>query len=337
MSRPVNDSRVVRYCPEFGLSTLFCPLQRGPRPGLDVTYIPESGCSKLVFACKAALGMPEQTLLLALLELAQDRLAADPAGSRLDSSVRGLFAQQLWFNLHKSLPNSKNATVYFTTSWNELCRRCGCEVGGTSKAMRLVQLQRLCEVTVWEYDGTSVEPTRQSSLVAWLNGNDSGVLLALNHRLASALFGDRYAQVSMTERAALKGDAVKAMHVALSTMLRSGHGLRIGVRTLAARLWPGGSVATPEGTVRRRLSDVRRGLADIGALTGWSVEPESEAIYRVMRATLPSIERVREMTSPGHVTAEAMSNRKRPEPRKASTGAAFGAGDVSGLFSTTSS
>ena len=337
MSGPVNDSRVVRYCPEFGLSTLFCPLQRGPRPSLDVTYIPESGCSKLVFACKAALGMPEQTLLLALLEVAQDRLAADPDGTRLDSGVRGVVAEQLWFNLHKSLPQSKDATVYFPTTWNELCRRCGCELGGTSQRMRQVQLKRLCEVTVWEYDGSSHVESRQSSLVAWLKGNDNGVLLALNHRLASALFGNRYAQVSMTERAALKGDAVKAVHVALSTMLRSGHSLRIGVRTLAERLWPGGSVNAPAGTVRRRLSDVRRGLVDIGALTGWAVEPESEAIYRVTRATLPSIECVRVMTSPGHVTAEAMSYRKRQEPRKASSGAAFGAGDVSGLFSTTSS
>ncbi|MBE0548556.1 MAG: hypothetical protein IH627_13095 [Rubrivivax sp.] len=95
-----------------------------------MTYVSTTGGAKLVFRGKEALGVPEQTLVLPLLEIAQDRLAADPEGSRLDSDGSWPAARQLWLNLHKMTPQSKGATVYFTTTWSELCRRCGCKVGG---------------------------------------------------------------------------------------------------------------------------------------------------------------------------------------------------------------
>ena len=66
--------RVVRLAPQFGLCTLFRPLAKSKsgRPTLDMTY--QYGRLSLRFSAKEALGVPEQTLLLVLLELAAEHL-----------------------------------------------------------------------------------------------------------------------------------------------------------------------------------------------------------------------------------------------------------------------
>ena len=70
MSHCTDHSPPVRYYQPAGLSLLFTPLPKGAqRPVLDLAYDlgPEH---KLRFSAREALGVPEQTLLLALLGLA---------------------------------------------------------------------------------------------------------------------------------------------------------------------------------------------------------------------------------------------------------------------------
>lgn len=64
--------RVVRLAQPFGLCQLFRPLAKDskPRPVLN-EQVEYAGVS-LRFSAREALGAPEQTLLLALLEIAQD-------------------------------------------------------------------------------------------------------------------------------------------------------------------------------------------------------------------------------------------------------------------------
>lgn len=330
MSLPTKaERRVVHYHAPVGLSTLFRPLPKlegGKRPPLDITYQPSSGGPVLRFSAKASLGIPEQTLLLALLELAREQLEAFARDVVVDASTSNVIGRELWSKLHIGGAGGGESTLRLATTWHELNRRCGAQTGGSARALREQQLERLCEVIVWAYDADDRRTKRQSFLVVWLVGDDDRIHLALNCRLASALLGQPYAQVSLSERLALKRDIPMALHAFLSTTLSPGHTLKIGAEKLIERLWPGSAAIAPQGTHRRRRSDVLEGLKALGRLEGWAVEWERADLANVTRHSGS----VRDLTS-----HKASRSRAYPEqafakiPNKTNEFQAF---DASGLF-----
>lgn len=329
-----DDARVVRYAPPFGLSLLFQSLpKKGPRGRLEVTYAPSKGPTRFKYSGGSALGIPEQTLLLALLEVGQARLNQHPEATILSSETLAPAGQELWKILNHGQSNDARATVFFQTSWFELASQCGLTTGGSVQKTLRAQLMRLCETIVWEYEGKSETPVAQSYLVAWLKADERQLYLAVNFRLAAALFGDRYSPVSMTERLALHSDIARASHAFLSTTIGPGKSLNIGVDKLARRLWPKRSVATPASTLRRQNMDVRDAFAEIDCLPAWTVSIDTNDVARVLRASTG----VRDMTMARPITNETSSERERRPTLFASTGAGFGAVDVSGLFSTENS
>lgn len=279
MSRTSSKSqshapRVVRLAKPFGLCQLFKPLPKCllVRPTLNESY--QYRDLSLRFSAREALGAPEQTLLLALLELAYEQYLRRPNEHRLDCADRSEIGTLLWTSLHSDASQElaeAPATLRLSCSWSELHRRCGsASVGGTVTASRRKSLARLCEVTVWE-SAESTKIVRSGRLVSWLVGDDQRVHVALNHRLAAALLAPDYAQVLMAERLQLRSQTAMLVHAFLSTCLRGGHTMSIGYLTLVERLWPSPAVVPP-GTARRRLTDVRSALRAIGRLECWKVE-----------------------------------------------------------------
>lgn len=284
MSLKRAQGRVVQYCPQFGHSRLFVPLPKnGIRPRLNVSYISPGDGTEFRFSAANALGVPEQTLLLALLELAKEQYAADADAMVIGRSSIAEPDQKLWGKLTMGTGRITSDTLRFTTTWYELNRRCGAQPGGEARKMRERQLERLCEVVVWETAGDIARTKRQSYLVAWLIGDDNRMRLALNARLASALMGGSYAQVSLAERLALDKDIPMAVHAFLSTAIAPGKNLKIGVETLAARFWVEGSTPMPAGTHRRHKLEIRGALEAIGKLVDWTVEWERNDLVRVIR------------------------------------------------------
>lgn len=287
MSIPIPmppDRRVVHFYPPVGLSTLFRPLPKAKgRPTLDVHYQPAVEGPLLRFSAKAALGIPEQTLLLVLLELAREQFLSEREEVLVSARSTHPLGQKLWGHLHTTDPQAEGETLRLETTWYELNRRCGGQSNGATQLLRSKQLERLCEVIVWESYGDDLRTKRQSYLVVLLVGNDHRLHLALNRRLASALLGQHYAQVSLTERLALKRDIPMALHAFLSTTVKQGNSLLVGLDKLVNRLWPTSSETALAGTHRRRRSDVRNGLRDLGRLPGWSVAWEREGMARVVR------------------------------------------------------
>lgn len=278
--------RVVRYHPPVGLSTLFKPLPKGgERPTLAVTYQPKEGGPILKFSAKAALGIPEQTLLLVLLELAQEQFSAYQEAVVLNSGVNSEIGHVLWSTLNNGDERALGQTVKLSTTWYELNRRCNTETGGSAQKLRMEQLRRLCEVVVWEISTGTDKKVRQSFLVVMLVSDDNRIHLALNCRLASSLFGQPYAQVSLQERLELGKDIPMALHAFFSTTLSRGHHLNIKVETLIERLWPGSSERAPEGTHRRRRNDVTVALNTLGRLENWSVEWERDGLACIARSS----------------------------------------------------
>lgn len=218
----------------------------------------------------------------------------------------------------------------FSTSWQELARRSNKSAGGSVQHLLQEQLKRLCETVVWETDAKVGVPRHQSYLVSWLHGSDKRVHLALNYRLASTLFGERYAQVSMAERLELPSDPAKAIHAFLSTVLRAGHSLDIGVDTLTGRLWSEQDRQAPEGTRKRRCMNVRNALKALATLPGWAVNFKQHDLVNIKRMG----SRVRDMTGPRLIASVSPSYREPAKAPQAFSHAAFGASDVSGLFFT---
>ncbi|MBS0473831.1 MAG: replication C family protein [Proteobacteria bacterium] len=272
---PAATPRMVRLSPPFGLCQLFRPI---PKDGADRPTLNESleyGDLTLRFSAREALAAPEQTLLLVLLELAQEQHRRRPREHQLDRSDRTEIGALLWSSLHAgSLDQLADApaTLMLNCSWSELHRRCGStSTGGAVTESRRASLARLCEVTVWERI-EATKTVRSCRLVSWLVGDDQRVHVALNHRLASALLAPGYAQVLLSERLRLGSQTAMLIHAFLSTCLRHGKTITIGYETLVKRLWPCQGSATPASTHRRRLSDVRSALRAIARLDHWAIE-----------------------------------------------------------------
>lgn len=263
--------RFVRCDP----ATATCPLFRAlpkvhERPPLNVTHRSKSGGPSLRFSAREALGMPEQTVLLVLLELAQEQYLHRPSELVVITPWSFGIGQHLWRALHDGQPVRSGETLYVRTSWHELCGRCGSR-GGRAQRLRQEQLRRLCEVTVWEEEGDGLHSFRQSRLVSVWRGDDIGLHLAVNVRLARAVMGGHYVALSLRERLELSTDTAQALHAFLSAVIRLGRRWRFRVETLMKRLWPMEDLAIPAGTVSSRRKTVRDALEQIGALNGWEV------------------------------------------------------------------
>ncbi len=351
---PRMPKRQVRLYPPVGLSLLFRPLPKTRlRPPLDVRYQLGDG-SFLRFSAREALGVPEQTLLLVLLELAAEQYAKRPGDAVMDGTERGEVAQALWSRLHQPSHDRSSRlpeTLRLSCTWVELNRRCGCGTGGSLTMSRRESLRRLCEVVVWE-ETAPRRLTTQSALVVWMLGDDQRVHVALNPRLAAALMGGQYAPVLLTERLALGSDTAMAVHAFLSTCVRRGNSLQIAVETLLPRLWPDPEGLVPPGTYRRRHSDVRLALTAVGKLADWSVEwVGTKAIVRragsasreasapkmvPAQAVQPSTDAdVRVMTFAGHDTPFSEEFRECAIQEKTPSIKHLPRNDMSGLFITT--
>lgn len=335
---PAVQSRMVRYHPPIGLSTLFRPLpKRAERQTLNVEYATPTEKTVLRFSARCALGIPEQTLLLVLLELAEVRYLADPEGCRVDARSQVPLGKALWTTLHGGR-KVEGQTLFLSTSWYALNRMMGSANGGSNIAQRKAQLQRLCEVVVWERvetaEGRWVE--RQSYLVSWTVGDDQMVHLMLNQRLASALLGGQYARVSLAERFALTTDIAMALHAFLSTTVRHGHALDLGIDTAMQRLWPG-DFRCPSGTTSGRRKEVRAALEEIGRLDGWTLSFRRSKDGKELVAR---VERMRDSASVGEkpssrlIVNEMAAFRQQGTLGNTSADAPSRRVDLSGLFST---
>lgn len=331
--------RVVRHDQHVGLAQLFCLLGNGPRPKLDVEYVTSGGAVRLHFRGGNALGMPEQTLLLVLMELAQERQYKSFESSILRAEADAEVHRHLWYSLYRDARGEQAETLCFKTTWHELARRAGYAHGGSRQRQTQEQLRRLCECTIWE---RSKGAEFQSYLVAMVRGDDENVHVALNVRLAEAISGARYMPVSLGERLQLKSNVAQALHAFFSVWLRSDERQRIGVDKLAARLWQRGKgQASPEGTVRRQRNTVRQGLREMSALPGWTITDMDQSIITVERlrteaGTNSSPGTVRQMPGVRPMPCQNANGDgslgEQSIEREASNDAGFGGIDASALF-----
>jgi len=278
---------------------LFRPLARSgePRPVLNVSHklltkefadVPLT----LRFDAREAPGAGEQTTLLALLAIAQQRIRTSTGVARLTADEADLAGRDLWERLRQSAPDVEGELLRFTTTWREICQAAGGSCGGAQMQVRQQHLIRLCNIQTWEYLGDSRVPHRQSQLLSWVVGDDVRVHLALNHRLVQASLGSPYAQISMGERLSLSSETAQVLHAALSAIVRPGTSTRIHTLTLCRRIWVDWDNTINDATRRRRLHDVNGALLQLDALPAWSVSSCGSGPLHIKRRNKGGIDRV---------------------------------------------
>ncbi|CAN0622846.1 Replication protein C (RepC) [Burkholderia multivorans] len=270
MTLRTQDKRIVRYDPMLPSSGLFGSLGNGERPKLDIKY----AFGGIVWRLRGPdrLGIPEQTLMLVLLELAQEQYGQ--AQQQIDDWTpieTALYCEPDARPLASFRDGSPPALATLHVSYAELSQRCGrtAEGGSAAKQIRR-ELMRLSEVTIWAVVGNQEYSSR---LLHWRRGDGHGAQVILNARLTEIIIGQQYSPVSLQERLVLKSDVARALHCALSVRIRPGKTMSFNLDTLAPYVWCEHDVA--DATVRRRRQQLRAALCEIHGLHGWSIRTRS--------------------------------------------------------------
>jgi hypothetical protein len=242
--------------PALAIAPVFLVLQKikMPRAKLDVTRT--FGDSTLQWRGPDALGIPEQSALLALLSIAgQQTFSIDPNSAAGDKA-------KLLKQLSCEGPQSDVAVVI--THWRkiEIAAGYSSHSGNNITNIKLA-VKRLAETTIWECrNGIEYE----SRLLSWIRGNDNGVIIALNRRATDAICGGQFIKISLDERNALPDESTKALHAYLSGSMRAGSTRRLIISKLQAHVWSG-EVTGSSG--RSREEKLRAGLRAIDQLPAW--------------------------------------------------------------------
>lgn len=132
---------------------------------------------------------------------------------------------------------------------------------------------------VFETQDECIESTR---LLAYQTPDRHRVVIALNARFHQTLFGGPYAYISLAERRQLPSDTAKALHVYLSTGVRSIERRAFLIDRLVERIYGEG----PKGGIARgRRAAVKDALWAIGRLAGWRCELDDTRVW-VSRQTV---------------------------------------------------
>lgn len=240
--------------PALAIAPVFLVLPKMKRAKLDVTRT--FGTSSLSWRGPDALGIPEQSVLLALLCIAgQQAFSIDPKNA---VGPKATLLRQL------SCEGPKFDVAVLMASWRKIEMAAGYSShSGKNIANIRLAVKRLAETTIWEYrDGIEY----QSRLLSWIRGNDNGVIVALNRRATDAIYGKQFVKISLEERNGLPDECAKALHAYLSGSMRAGSTRRLTFSALEAHIWGGEVVGS---TRRSRVEKLRAALLALGQLPAW--------------------------------------------------------------------
>ena len=240
--------------PALAIAPVFLVLRKTAREKLDVTR--SFGESAVRWRGPDALGIPEQSALLALLSIAgQQSFSIDPNSALGDKA-------KLLNQLSCEGPQSDVAVVI--AHWRKIEIAAGYSSHSGKNITNIKSaVKRLAETTIWEYrDGIEYE----SRLLSWIRGNDNGVIIALNRRATDAIYGKQFIKISLGERNTLPEEFAKALHAYLSGSMRAGSSRRLTISKLQAHIWSGEVTGS---TRRNRDKKLRAALLAIDLLPAW--------------------------------------------------------------------
>ena len=229
------------------------------------------------------LDISDQSVFLAIHRLAAARGRAERVGPDHQDPT--------FLNLRQALNMKLDAEelqcLAFSTSLNEIAKLIGLTNTGPNLKAIKDSLLRLSGVSFVIYKGEEHTSTFwQANLISQLAGCDGKVVIAVNPLLGKALVGKPSTYISMEEQRSLKSDPAKRLHVWLSSWASSQEERKIELDSLVPHVW-GNQETSGESTNRRRRGLLRKGLAEIAALTGWTIEEDPKtSMIRVKKSEM---------------------------------------------------
>lgn len=266
-----NGRRDVRQDAALGMVGAFRPLRKGPRGKLDVQM--QWGEATIRWRGPDQLGIVEQSVLLAVLEVAMEQWQGDRQALLVKPD------DALWNLLGHRQHVFKPDILRVVTSFRRLSLLCGKGDSGTELNLVRDALRRLTETTVWvRCNGLE----GSSHLLGWQVSDEQQVVLVLNWRLTQALQGQQYARISVQERLQLVSEPAKALHAVLSCKVNVGKAWSCQLDHLQPYVW--GDTETQGANRRKRHGRLRAVLREIGKLPGWSIHVAEQSV-RVARGS----------------------------------------------------
>lgn len=277
----VYDLTHARHDPAHVLAPgLFRSLGPGDRARmkLDVVYL--HGEDRLEFGGKEPLGVDDMRVLQGLVAM------AGPDGLILrDESNLSESGRQLILDLFSppaviADAGKKPDTLVVRDSLRRLAREIGMDEGGKGLKSIRSSVERLFGVTVFVQSGKRRMGMRLLSSYAADEGTGD-LYVALNPRLAGAIFGDRqHIRIELAEVRALGTDPARLIHQRLCGWIDAGKSGKVTIDTLAEYIWP---VPTDvESTMKKRRATVRKALAELATI-GWTVDEYARGKVQITR------------------------------------------------------
>ena len=243
--------------PALSLAPVFLTLNKKERAKLDVKFRFDG--TLINWRGPDALGVTEQSVLLALLSIANQQtfwLSMHPAKESESAKLLPMMSIE-GDRVHGGLKVLK-------ISWQRLAAAVGyTSMGGENTALVKAALRRLAETTIWEKRDNK---TYQSRVLAWIVGDDELVTVALNQRATNALNGGQFIKISLSERRMLGDDRSKCLHAWLCGCIRSGSTRTFYVDSLQSHVWGDVKVGIALRQRRLRLKDA---INNINFLASW--------------------------------------------------------------------
>lgn len=277
----VYDLTHARHDPAHVLAPgLFRSLGPGDRTAmkLDVTYL--HGQDQLEFKGHEPLGVDDMRVLQGIVAM------AGPDGLILrDEDDLPEAGRQLLLDLFSppavvAEAGRKPDTLVVRDSFRRLAREIGLPEGGANLRLIRKSVERLFGVTVFVQSGKRRVGMRLLSAYASDEGNGD-LYVALNPRLAGAIFGDRqHIRIDLAEVRALGTDPARLIHQRLCGWIDAGKSGKVSIETLAEYVWP---VPTEvESTQKKRRATTRKALAELSAI-GWTVDEYARGKMQISR------------------------------------------------------
>ena len=264
---------------------LFRPLQKGTQKGssLDIHYRYKG--YTFWWRNYRLLSIADQSVFLALHRLAAERGRTEQVGPTHSDptmlEVRGA--------LNLRLQAADLECLAFSTSLREMAENIGLSVTGPNLKAIKESLLRLSGVSFVIYKGEEETSTFwQANLISQLAGVDGKIYVAVNPLLSKALVGKPSSYIDMSEQRQLNADAAKRLHVWLSSWAPTEEARTIALDNLIQHVW--GTEEISAEAIRKRRTYLRKAIAEIGNLEGWTCEEDKETnLVKVMRPPMGTL------------------------------------------------
>lgn len=245
----------------------------------------EHGGRRLKVLGPFVLGADDLSVLLAVLGL------AGLLGLQIEATDSETAMVEIRDGLESEGEAAQAAHIRIRTSLHAICREAGIEKNGRAYDRVEASLSRMRGIYYNDYGPIGANSRRihasskQNLLHFRTSEADGEFVVVVNARFAAVLLGNHFVRVNLNESRNLC-EMARLLHLRLSVIVREGRSWSVGIDRLCQTLY--GSEAKTQRERLDRRAEVREGLAELGAVPGWTITDNRRRQLVIVERTKPS-------------------------------------------------